>query len=529
MQYGTALVKFVKYNRKEKKRYEQTAEQTYKKIIQKDPKYAPVHIKLASLYALQRKYEVAHLHYIKAFKQDPKNQETIDALLIHLKKLTDAQNYRLAKKLYGDMLKSDPNNANALNNMGMIAAKLEKNPSIIIDYFMRAGEAGSASAWRNLGSMHLEGTGVTKNINTAILYYEKARKIEPKHANTLRILGALYENTGQDTKAYSIASDWAKTMDPDGILQMAIYAHTGYANAYSPKNASELYELASKHYLLKGKKEKAQEAKILSEIVNYQHSDFFSQRIGKHQKIVQDFRNIQKRLDCLKNIKNLPDRMKYEIRIARATQFINIGEYYSDKNRRATCFDKAFLLLEGLPIHITCGNYNHATLLFEKYLAPKLTLLAQTPYEKIDQKTKVCAEKAHTLYKGVYESLKDKQPHNTFVMKTYLNYGILLKQVFKDHITAKKTFEAGAKAGSVPCMLYLSSYMMKGVKTPKDFDIPIKMLSQALIQAKKDNNKILIKEAEQRLKEIKMLRKKLTPDSIASDACSSSATNLKAK
>ncbi len=525
LEYATTLVRRATHNFRQKGEYRKVAEQTYLAVVQHNPKYAPAHIKLASLYALQHKHADAQKHYIEALKQDPKDKNVINTLLGYVNELLKSKKYDLMKKISKSMLNVDQNNANALNNMGTIAGHIEKDTPTAIHYLTRAGDVGSAIAWRNLGSMYLEGDGVEKNLEIAISHYEKARKIEPKHANTLRILGALYENTGQDTKSYYVASDWAKTMDPDGILQMAIYAHTGYADAYNPTHASKLYRLAAQRYRLLGKLDTADEATLLSEITNYQRRDFFAQRIGDNQKTIKEFRAIKQRLDALIKMKSIPMRMKHEVKIALATQFINIGEYYSDKNKQAECFNNALSLLKDLPAHIACGNYNHATLLFEKYLAPKLTELAKTPFAELDSKTKEIATKARTLYAGIYTQLKEKQPHNAFLLKTYNNYGLLLKRVFDEDDAATEVFECGVKVDSVTSMLSLSLCELEKVKTLDDFNKPIKILLSALIQAQKDRNPALTMLIQKRLDEINEQRNKFNPDSIVSDACSSSATN----
>jgi len=106
----------------------------------------------------------------------------------------------LAKKLYYEVIKKDPNHILALNNLGIIFFSLKKfNEAIKIFQKTLSISPNHLSAYNNLGMVYYE----IQNFQKAIINYDKAITINPNYFDAQYNIGLAYYKCGEYQKAIS--------------------------------------------------------------------------------------------------------------------------------------------------------------------------------------------------------------------------------------------------------------------------------------------------------------------------------------
>ena len=109
-------------------------------------------------------------------------------------------NLKLAEKFYNETLKSNPNHADAQNNLGIILNQLGQYQKAVNCYEKAIQiNPGHGDAHSNLGNI-FKGVGELKK---AVSCYEKAIQINPNHANAYNNLGNTLNQLGEHQKAVS--------------------------------------------------------------------------------------------------------------------------------------------------------------------------------------------------------------------------------------------------------------------------------------------------------------------------------------
>ena len=126
-------------------------------------------------------------------------------------------NFTDAKNLYNEVLKTNPNDANVHNNLGVVLKELgETQKAISCLQKAIAIQPNHADAHNNLGSVQKE-LGETQK---AISCFQKAIAIQPDYANAYYNLGSVQKELGETQKAIN-------------CFQKAITIQPDYADAYN--------------------------------------------------------------------------------------------------------------------------------------------------------------------------------------------------------------------------------------------------------------------------------------------------------
>ena len=148
-------------------------------------------------------------------------------------------NLKLAEKFYNETLKSNPNHADAQNNLGIILNQLGQYQKAINCYEKAIQiNPGHGDAHSNLGNI-FKGLGELKK---AVSCYEKAIQINPGHANAYNNLGNTFNQLGEHQKAVS-------------CYEKTIQINPNYAGTYS--NLGDTFKELGEHQKAVSSYEKA--------------------------------------------------------------------------------------------------------------------------------------------------------------------------------------------------------------------------------------------------------------------------------
>lgn len=146
----------------------------YQKIIDLEPKYIDAYIKKAELLILIGNSKAAQLLYQHAIKIDSKN------IILYLKYgvlLNELGHIDQALSIYKKSLEIEPNNPGALQNIGYIF-KSKKRFDEAIKFLKKSVEIkADYNNYNNIAEIYL----YLRNTPEAIIYYDKAIKIEPNN------------------------------------------------------------------------------------------------------------------------------------------------------------------------------------------------------------------------------------------------------------------------------------------------------------------------------------------------------------
>ena len=139
--------------------------------------------------------EVAKKIYKEILKEDPNHFPSI-VLLGTLSAQT--KNFDLAKQLLEKGIKINPDHPEAYYNLGLVCNELSDFKKAISCYEKAIKiNPKYAEAYNNLGNSYKS----LKIFETAITYYEKAIEINPKYADALNNLGVAFKSLGNDQEA----------------------------------------------------------------------------------------------------------------------------------------------------------------------------------------------------------------------------------------------------------------------------------------------------------------------------------------
>ena len=134
-----------------------------------------------------------------------------EAIYNHQKK-----NFLIAKNLYNEILKIDPNFIDALNNLGIISKELGEHQKAE-SYFQKTIEIDPnfIDALNNLGIISKE----LGEHQKAESYFQKAIKIDPNFKTALNNLGLMFKELGEHQKAINCYKKLIE-IDPDNITSI---------------------------------------------------------------------------------------------------------------------------------------------------------------------------------------------------------------------------------------------------------------------------------------------------------------------
>lgn len=152
---------------------------------------------------------ISTLKNSKGFKTISKNKEVLKLLEeAHLE--YNNSNFSNSLELYKKVLEIEPNNEEALTNLGVVSKALG-NHKEAIEYYIKSIKVNphSALTYNNLGNAFK----AIKDYKRAILAFSDCIKRDPKNSNAYNNLGMVYESTGDNAKAI-IAYKEAVKIDP---------------------------------------------------------------------------------------------------------------------------------------------------------------------------------------------------------------------------------------------------------------------------------------------------------------------------
>jgi len=171
------------------------ARSAYEKALAINPKNSSTLNNLAGLALLEGKPEDALSLYDSAISSDPLYVEpymNITRMFIEMREFSSAEPY--VRKI----LEIEPDNAEALNLLGVIASVTER-PEEAVKHFQNAikSDANQYLVLSNLGTA-LRNIGYKKR---AIIAFEKALELHPNNLSIMNNLGVLYREMGNFDKA----------------------------------------------------------------------------------------------------------------------------------------------------------------------------------------------------------------------------------------------------------------------------------------------------------------------------------------
>jgi len=122
-------------------------------------------------------------------------------------RLAQSKQYPAARKVFEEILLSEPTNVSILNNIAFVSAEMGDVPRAI-EYLQTALQVSEACAecFNNLGSLlHKQGKGIEAKSN-----FERAVKLDPFYVDPKLNLGVLLEESSDWTGAY----EWYRQAEP---------------------------------------------------------------------------------------------------------------------------------------------------------------------------------------------------------------------------------------------------------------------------------------------------------------------------
>jgi Tfp pilus assembly protein PilF len=174
-----------------------------------DPRLSEAHNLLGVAYNQKGFGDRAKESFERAVKNDPQDVETLNNLGFAL---YQNGNYRAAVDRLKRALKLAPTDERVLNNLGLALCRLGKWDEAYL-HFERAGGplVGALNTAKLFERFARE--------DDAIIYYEKARQIDPNNSMALRRLADLYQRVGRTAESEAVR---------------AVIASSQHANATSP-------------------------------------------------------------------------------------------------------------------------------------------------------------------------------------------------------------------------------------------------------------------------------------------------------
>lgn len=155
---------------------------SYQAALRSQPDLAQAHINLATIYAIKREWTTARNELHIALKLQPDSVQAQYALGVVRYGLGDR---RGAIEAYREALRLKPDYADAHYNLGLLL-KLANQDSDAAQEFYAAALAGLPKAQYFLGSAHLSGRGVEKNLSVAVQWlFQAAEQKEPQAKEAL--------------------------------------------------------------------------------------------------------------------------------------------------------------------------------------------------------------------------------------------------------------------------------------------------------------------------------------------------------
>jgi tetratricopeptide (TPR) repeat protein len=129
---------------------------------------------------------------------DTKNEEKVKKLFLLAYHEHQNEKHDEAEKFYKKILKIDPNQADALNNLASIFF-MKKKFKLTLKYLKRLCKQHPQyiEGLNNIARTYAE----IQDIPKAIEYYKKALEIDPSNENTLILIGTLFLKVNEATKA----------------------------------------------------------------------------------------------------------------------------------------------------------------------------------------------------------------------------------------------------------------------------------------------------------------------------------------
>ena len=216
-------------------------------------------------------------------------------------------NFQVAKKLYNETLKANPNHIDAHNNLGIVIHELGQHKKAI-DCFKKAIEIqpNYAAAHYNLGkTLHELG-----ELQKAISCYEEAAKIQPNYIAAHYNLGIVLNELGEHQKAIS-------------CYEKVIQIQPNYVNAYN--NLGMVLDELGENQKAISYYEKA--IKIQPNYIKaHNNLGKLLQKLGEHQKAINYYE---------KSIQIQPDYVKAHYNLGKTLH--EIGEH----QKAISCYEKA--------------------------------------------------------------------------------------------------------------------------------------------------------------------------------------------
>jgi Flp pilus assembly protein TadD len=140
---------------------------------------------------------------------------TSAANLKQIQSLVDSGKIDAADKQLWEIVTREPENASAINLLGMISVQQKRFPEAEA-LFKRvlAITPDSASAYRSLGQLYV----VQERRNEAEIAYLNAHELDPHDVRTSFVLGAIYEETGEFQRSLDILNTVPPARLPSGAL-----------------------------------------------------------------------------------------------------------------------------------------------------------------------------------------------------------------------------------------------------------------------------------------------------------------------
>jgi TPR repeat protein len=163
----------------------------------------------------------------------------------------DMQRKSLA--LFERVLKMDPANAKAQNNLGIIYEKglgVEDDTKKAIEWYGKAAEQGDTDALCNLGLIYAKGAekvGLKQDFHSAAKLYRKAADMGAREAQLN--LGAFYYHGAGVPQDFKKAAEWYRKAavqgDADAQCNLAICYHKGEGLAVDVDKAAQWFKKAA--------------------------------------------------------------------------------------------------------------------------------------------------------------------------------------------------------------------------------------------------------------------------------------------
>jgi Flp pilus assembly protein TadD len=171
------------------------AREAYERAIMLNPKSAATLNNLAGLTHRLGNRNIAALLYESAISSDPLY---IEPYLNIARMFMDINAFHMAEPYVRKILQIEPQNAEALNLLGVITSVTERTDEAVVHFQNAVRQDGNeASFFSNLGAA-LRSTG---DVRRAILAFEKAAEIGPNSLSVMNNLGVLYRETGDFNRA----------------------------------------------------------------------------------------------------------------------------------------------------------------------------------------------------------------------------------------------------------------------------------------------------------------------------------------